>query len=300
KGIQALRGDTVIIKIDENKRTSVAVEQGPAMSMLSRREESRALSTDGSHSHDHDGCDSHDETQNKKQSKPHAHGPGESCNSHAEDGKEEGEEVERCPCGICIPMKVAKEYAEEVANPYWQKWPKSWKDVFKYPHPVNDIESRFQCFVMCAFAIAINLVHACTNGHVRPWWLYIYPLQAFVVRFLTGPRFQIDAWFCCKVFIPLFNLEPRYLPGPPKQQAQTDGIVFFGVSFIVYLCGYTTPAFWVMGVFLAFTGNQLITGICPGCFKWHVLSVTGIMPKKMAQESLTAFQVQRVKTEDKN
>jgi len=28
--------------------------------------------------------------------------------------------------------------------------------------------------------------------------------------------------------------------------------------------------------------------------KWHLLSITGIMPKKMAQESLMVFEVEKV------
>eukprot|EP01117_Protostelium_nocturnum_P013916 TRINITY_DN523_c0_g1_i5.p1 TRINITY_DN523_c0_g1~~TRINITY_DN523_c0_g1_i5.p1 ORF type:complete len:150 (+),score=33.80 TRINITY_DN523_c0_g1_i5:110-559(+) len=125
--------------------------------------------------------------------------------------------------------------------------------------------------------------------------MYIYLIQEFLIRFLTGPRFQPSAWFYALVIVKIFKPKGRYLPGPPKKSAQMDGFILSTISFILYMCNQTSAAFWVLSIFGILVANQMLFGICPGCMKWHLLSLTGFLPPKMAQESLMVFQVQRKK-----
>lgn len=117
-----------------------------------------------------------------------------------------------CAAGVCpVLTKVDLKIAKEIAQPIWRNVPNSWSDLFTFPHPVNEWESRGQAGFASMWIILLLLVSALTE--LKCWWFYIPLIYGFIVRTLAGPRFDPHGWLTVLFLIPALRLTPIYVPG---------------------------------------------------------------------------------------
>eukprot|EP01117_Protostelium_nocturnum_P018513 TRINITY_DN775_c0_g1_i1.p1 TRINITY_DN775_c0_g1~~TRINITY_DN775_c0_g1_i1.p1 ORF type:complete len:572 (+),score=136.04 TRINITY_DN775_c0_g1_i1:97-1716(+) len=203
------------------------------------------------------------------------------------------EEPIECASGFCKPIiDVDVAVARELAQPIWKRPPKSFTDLFVFPHPVNEWEARIHAGFATTLA-SIILILGAARPDIEAWWLYIYLVFGFVARFLSGPRFDPQAWLVVLVISPMLKLKPVYVPGPPKRFAQFCGVVVSTASLILYTIHQREAAFWALSVLLILAIVQSVYGICVGCFFWHLLCLTGFIGESLTIKSTSEFRIKK-------
>src|SRR5947209_3708344 len=105
---------------------------------------------------------------------------------------------------------------------------------FGFPDPVNEVSARLVAAGVVTMAVAAVLLD----------WRWLTPVLAygFVARVLTGPKASPLGQLVTKVVTPRVNVEPKYVPGPPKRFAQAVGVVFSVSALLLTIAGAWTAA----------------------------------------------------------
>ncbi|PRP81250.1 glutaredoxin/malate transporter fusion protein [Planoprotostelium fungivorum] len=198
---------------------------------------------------------------------------------------------DECAGGICRPIhNVDVKVAREMAAPVWKNPPKSWRDLFTFPHPVNEWDARIHAFFATAVG-AVILILGAVRPDVCAWYLYAWLIYGFLARMLCGPKFDPQAWFVVLFIVPHLKMKPIFVPGPPKRFAQFCGFAASSASFILYMIPVRIAANWVMGMLVVLTIVQGLHGICVGCFFWHLMVITGIFGEEVEAKSTAEFRM---------
>ena len=124
------------------------------------------------------------------------------------------------------------------------------------------------------FALAIIII---VVADVR--WLMFVLAYGFLARVLTGPRLSPMGQLATRVIAPKLLGRDRPVAGPPKQFAQTVGLVFSTSALVLtYGFGLVGAAQAVLGVLVFFAGLEAFLGFCMGCFVFGWLMRWGVIP----------------------
>ncbi len=159
-------------------------------------------------------------------------------------------------------------------------------EVFRFPHPVNEIAARMVGGMVVALSLAV------ITTDVR--WLLFLLAYGFLARVLTGPTLSPMGLLATKVLAPLVG---RYKPtaGPPKRFAQTVGLGFATTALVLqYGFGMATASKAVVGVLALFAALEAFAGFCMGCFVFGYLMRWGLVPQEVCERcntlDLSAFE----------
>lgn len=105
--------------------------------------------------------------------------------------------------------EVSLSLAEEM--PIWRKWPASVSDLFRFPHPANEVQNRMHAGITTFVHLPVCLLLMYLLN--SPWYILV-PLLSTALRVTFGYRFDIQAW----VVVLMSRLfDPLWVPGPPKR-----------------------------------------------------------------------------------
>jgi len=193
------------------------------------------------------------------------------------------------PAGVCAPVNVDIITAQELVQPIWNNWPRSFWELFSYPHPVNEWESRAQSLLIAITAMIVLILGA-ARPDVYCWWLYAWLVYGYLVRTLCGPRFDPQAWLVVLVVGPLLPM-PVYVPGPPKRFAQLFCLTVSSIALICYVTEHKNPSYFLISFLCVLTTLQSIHTVCAGCFVWHLIVLTDFMPPEVNHKSTAEFAI---------
>ena len=101
--------------------------------------------------------------------------------------------------------------------------------VLRFPNPVNEAVARL---------VAAGVVLEASAYLVTRWPILLVTLAVgFVLRVLTGPRLSPLALLVTRVIVPRLDVEPRWVPGPPKRFAQGIGATLTVGALAAWLAG---------------------------------------------------------------
>ena len=150
------------------------------------------------------------------------------------------------------------------------------KEVFSFPHPVNESAARLVAGMVSILSLTIILIEA--------WWLLPVLTYGFLARVLTGPTLSPVGLLATKVIAPGLKLPVKLVPGPPKRFAQTVGLAFSGTAMVLHFAfGLGTAPSAILGVLAAFAILESVFGICAGCIIFGVLMRMGLIPKDVCE-----------------
>lgn len=150
------------------------------------------------------------------------------------------------------------------------------RTFFSFPHPVNEYAARSVAAMVFTLAIVIIVTD------IR--WLTFVLAYGFLARVLTGPKASLMGQLATRVVAPKLLKRSRAVAGPPKQFAQSVGLVFSIASIIlIYGFGLVGAAYAVLGVLVLFAGLEAFAGFCMGCFVFGYLMKWGVIPAEMCQ-----------------
>ena len=143
-----------------------------------------------------------------------------------------------------------------------------------FPHPVNEYAARIVAFFVLILTASIIL----TDNYL----LLFFLLYGFIARTIAGPTLSPMGLLATKVFIPLFNNKTKLVAGPPKQFAQSIGLIFALLSIISYFV-LTLPLITniLLIILMFFAGLESIIGFCSGCFMFKYLMKFGLVSQKV-------------------
>ena len=143
-----------------------------------------------------------------------------------------------------------------------------------FPHPVNEYAARIVAFFVLILTASIIL----TDNY----FLLFFLLYGFIARTIAGPTLSPMGLLATKVFIPLFNNKTKLVAGPPKQFAQSIGLIFALLSIISYFV-LTLPLITniLLIILMFFAGLESIIGFCSGCFMFKYLMKFGLVSQKI-------------------
>ena len=151
------------------------------------------------------------------------------------------------------------------------------KDLFTFPHPVNEVSAR-------VVAGGVVLMTSLTLAVRRPW-LIVPIAYGFVARALAGPRFSPLGWLATRVITPRLPVPPKPVAGPPKRFAQTIGAAFSLVALLLaFVFRRTTAAYALLGVLGVFATLESAFGLCVGCKVFGGLMKLGLIPEEVCAE----------------
>jgi len=152
--------------------------------------------------------------------------------------------------------------------------PKAIKNLFGFPHPVNEFASRVVAS-MVAILTSIILVLDLPS-------LMLILVYGFLARVLTGPSVSPMGLLATRVVVPLLGNPYRATPGPPKRFAQLIGLLVSTTACICHF-GFSSPiiAKYILGILLGFATLEAIAGICGGCIAFGYLMRWGIVPQEI-------------------
>ena len=105
--------------------------------------------------------------------------------------------------------------------------------VMRFPNPVNEVVARL---------VAAGVVLEASAYLVTRWPIFLVTLAVgFVLRVLTGPRLSPLALLVTRVIVPRLDVEPRWVPGPPKRFAQGIGATLTVGALVAWLAGAPGP-----------------------------------------------------------
>lgn len=157
----------------------------------------------------------------------------------------------------------------------------SLKEVFSFPHPVNEVAARLVAGMVATLTIAIVAFDA--------KWLLLVLTYGFLARVLTGPTLSPMGLLATRVLVPRLGLTPRYTAGPPKRFAQSIGLTFSAMATVLWLgLGYATVAQAVLAVLAIFATLEAVVGFCAGCFVFGILMRMRIIPEPVCERCRTA------------
>ena len=90
------------------------------------------------------------------------------------------------------------------------------REVFSFPHPVNEWSAR----TVAAMVVALTVTIILTDLH---WLMYVLA-YGFLARVITGPTLSPMGLLATKVIVPKLIRRSTLVAGPPKRFAQTVGL----------------------------------------------------------------------------
>ena len=151
------------------------------------------------------------------------------------------------------------------------------KDVFTFPHPVDDHIPRTVAAMVSILAVAILVLDV--------GWLILGLVGGFAARVFTGPTLCPFAQLAIRVIVPAMKRPGKYVAGPPKRFAQSIGLALTVAAAILHL-GFSlvTPAYILVGIVLIFALLESALGFCAGCFVFSRLMDIGVIPKDTCEK----------------
>ncbi|HEX6787346.1 MAG TPA: DUF4395 domain-containing protein [Acidimicrobiales bacterium] len=142
--------------------------------------------------------------------------------------------------------------------------------VMRFPNPVNEVVARL---------VAAGVVLEAAAYLVTRWPIFLATLAiGFVLRVLTGPRLSPLALLVTRVVIPRLDVEPRWVPGPPKRFAQGIGATLTGGALVAWLAGAAGLAAILVGLVAVAATLESVLAVCLGCRIFAVLMRAGVIP----------------------
>lgn len=151
------------------------------------------------------------------------------------------------------------------------------RSIFGFPNPVNEVSARLVAggVVLMALAALVGRQH----------WLLIPLAYGFVARVLTGPKLSPLGQVVTKGITPRLDVEPRYVPGPPKRFAQAIGATFTVSAAILHFgFGATLAADVLLGLLIVAATLESVFAYCLGCKVFALLMRAGIVPESVCEE----------------
>ncbi len=143
---------------------------------------------------------------------------------------------------------------------------------FSFPHPVNEYSARTVAGI--TMFIAGSAVYF--DSPVLLWFLF----YEFLARVLAGPKLSIVGTLATRIIVPILIKKNKPVPGPPKQFAQTIGLVMTVAALaLVHLFNMTAAAYAVISILVIFAAFESILGFCAGCFVFGYLMKWGLIPE---------------------
>ena len=159
----------------------------------------------------------------------------------------------------------------------------TFKSVFSFPNPVNEVAARMVAGMVVVLALATIL-----SGQS---WLYALLAYGFLARVATGPTLSPMGLLATRVLAPASGIRPRPVPGPPKRFAQSVGLVFSTTAALLYfVAGSTIAANGVLAVLILFATLESGLGFCAGCFVFNHLMRLGLIPESVCRECVAGAQ----------
>ncbi len=153
----------------------------------------------------------------------------------------------------------------------------SLREVFSFPHPVNEYAARTVATIVAALAIL-------TIAFDLAWMLPVL-VYGFAARVLTGPTLSPLGQLATRVLVPSLNVPYHDAAGPPKRFAQTVGLIFTATATVLYFsAGLAAAAYSVMGVLVVFALLESLIGFCAGCFVFAQLMRIGLVPEETCEK----------------
>ena len=148
--------------------------------------------------------------------------------------------------------------------------------MFSFPDPVNEVSARL-------VAAGVVLMGLATIG-LDARWILIPLAYGFVARVLTGPTLSPLGQLVTRVITPRLNVEPKYVPGPPKRFAQGIGVVF-SVTALVLAFGFDdfAAAKVVLALLVVAACLESALALCLGCKAFAVLMRLGVIPEEVCE-----------------
>ena len=161
-------------------------------------------------------------------------------------------------------------------------WPKTWKDVFAFPNPIQNSTARLHA--LCNTCLGIGLLVAnYYKQRLLVWMLFTYHSYHFVTYFLSGPRFNEQSWVIHFLLQPLtkpFFDEERLTAGAPKRFGELIHTVLIGIAFLLWTLSYSPTPVILAIVFL--DSLEGIYDMCFTCLGFYYLMQCKLLPSSDA------------------
>lgn len=148
--------------------------------------------------------------------------------------------------------------------------------VLGFPDPVNEVSARLVAggvVLMSVATIALDLR-----------WMTAIIAYGFAARVLTGPKLSPLGQLVTRVVTPRLDVEPRFVPGPPKRFAQGIGVAFSVTALVLtYGFGAWGAAQVVLGLLAGAAALESFAGICLGCKAFALLMRVGVIPREICE-----------------
>ena len=153
----------------------------------------------------------------------------------------------------------------------------SLRQVFSFPHPVNEYAARSVAGMVATLAILAIIFDI-------GWMLPVLAI-GFVARVLTGPTLSPIGLLATRVLVPVLRLPEKNVAGPPKRFAQSIGLIFTATATVLYFgAGSALAAYSVLGVLVIFALLESLAGFCAGCFVFSQLMRVGLVPQETCEK----------------
>lgn len=155
-----------------------------------------------------------------------------------------------------------------------------WRQVFSFPHPVNEVAARLVAAQVVLLVLAILIS--------RQPWLVVFLAYGFLARVLSGPTLSPMGLFATRVLVPMLHLEPRLVAGPPKRFAQSIGLVFSLTAAVLWIgWGLQGSALTMLAALGLFAMLEAAFGFCTGCWLFGRLMKWGLVPKATCERCVS-------------
>lgn len=148
--------------------------------------------------------------------------------------------------------------------------------MFSFPDPVNEMSAR----LVAAGVVLMGLATIAFDAK----WILIPLAYGFVARVLTGPTLSPLGQLVTRVVTPRLDVEPKYVPGPPKRFAQGIGVAF---SLTALVLAFAFDDFGAAKVVLAMlvvaATLESVFALCLGCKAFALLMRVGIIPAEVCE-----------------
>lgn len=151
------------------------------------------------------------------------------------------------------------------------------KNLFTFPHPVNEVAARWVAAMVTALSLTIILTDS--------YWMTGLLAYGFLARVLTGPKLSPFGLIATKVLVPLTGNPTKLVSGPPKRFAQTIGLVFALAALVLnYWIDSSLGAEIVLGILAIFAVLESVVGFCTGCYVFGYLMKWGWIPAETCRK----------------
>ena len=151
-------------------------------------------------------------------------------------------------------------------------------DIFSFPNPANEIAARF----VAGMVLILTTVIILTENQILAGFL----IYGFLARVATGPTLSPMGLLATRVIVPaLGNLE-KPVAGPPKRFAQTVGLVFSTIAFVMLWLDLVLAFQITLTILAVFAALESIAGFCAGCFVFSYLMKWGLIPESVCESCM--------------